>query len=205
VEGAVTFIVFLIVVLADGVLLPVALTIMLRIDTRITLAVVLPLTTVVVVAQLASRRLQGYERHSRAASQEVTEAIGDRFGAVQAIQFATAAWRVTRHVRTLNEARRKAAWRERLFREGLDVIVFNASQVGVGIVPLLAGSTLQSGHFTVGDFAPYVMSTWAASRQSGTSKASPPEGGALPLRQLLTIGQAYVWPHLGNAQRHYDC
>ena len=63
-----------------------AVAIMLRIDVLMTVVVLLPLLVVVVVAQLATARLQHYRRLSRTATGGVTGFLGEVFGAVQAVQ-----------------------------------------------------------------------------------------------------------------------
>jgi ATP-binding cassette subfamily B protein len=56
----------------------------------------------------------------------------------------------------LNENRRKAALKDRLFNEILRSIFHNSGDLGTGVILLLAVQALQAGSFTVGDFALFV-------------------------------------------------
>jgi len=64
--------------------------ILLRVNALITLLVFLPLICVVAIAQGMKKHLERYRRASREATGRVTSAIGEIFGAVQAIQVASA-------------------------------------------------------------------------------------------------------------------
>jgi ATP-binding cassette subfamily B protein len=91
--------------------------IMAQIDARITLLILFPLLAVIVIANLASNRVLKYRRDSRHATGVVTGAIAEIFGAVQAIKVAAAQKEVTAYFNHLNEIRRKAVVKDRLFNE----------------------------------------------------------------------------------------
>ncbi len=59
----------------------------------------LPLAVVTVVANLASQRIEKYREASRKAMGDVTDFIGEMFGAVQSVQVATAEERLVGHFR----------------------------------------------------------------------------------------------------------
>jgi ATP-binding cassette subfamily B protein len=87
----------------------------------------------------------------------VTGFLGENFGAVQAIKIANAEEDVTAHFQRLNETRRVAALKEKLFRGVLDMVNSSAVTFGTGIILLMAGAALRTGSFTVGDFALFVF------------------------------------------------
>lgn len=130
-----------------------ALAIMLRINPLIAAVVVVPLGLIVVAAQLASRRLAAYRLASREATGQVSGAVAEIFGAAQAIKLANGESQVVTHLRGLNEARRRAGLRERLFTELFNSIAGDAVTIGTGVILLLAGRSIRAGTFTVGDFA----------------------------------------------------
>lgn len=68
----------------------VGLSIMIAINTWITLAVLLPLALIVVVTQRVAARIEQYRKASREATGAVTGFLGEIFGAVQAIKVAGA-------------------------------------------------------------------------------------------------------------------
>ncbi len=134
----------------------VAIVIMLRVNVSITLLVFLPLVIVVVATNRAMRGLQEYRQARREAIGSVTDFIGEMFGVAQAIKVATAESRMIERFHALNETRRKAALRDRLFSELLRSVVWNAINLGTGLILLLTGQSMRTGAFTVGDLALFV-------------------------------------------------
>jgi len=129
------------------------LAILLAIDPQVTLLVFLPIVAVVVLAHAARARLRRLRERSRAATARVTGALGEVFGAVQAIQVAGAETRVTDHVRHLGDTRRRAMLGDRLLELGLDAAFANTASLGAGLTLLVAASAMRAGTFSVGDFA----------------------------------------------------
>ena len=165
-----------------GLFAIVSLSVMLRINTRITLLVFAPLAIIVIAANLATQRIQKYRRARRKATGRVIGFIGEIFGAAQAIKVTTAESHVIAQFRTLNETRRRAAIKDRLFDELLRSVFSNAYNLGVGGILLLAGRAMVDGTFTVGDFALFVYYlgwvseftgilgvAWARYKQAGVS------------------------------------
>jgi len=134
----------------------VAVVIMLRINVTITLLAFLPLVIIVAAANASTARVAQYRKATREATGKVTGFIAESFGAVQAVKVANAEDRLIDQFHTLNDERRKAALRDRLFNELLNSIFRNAGNVGAGVILLLAAQALQAGTFTVGDFSLFV-------------------------------------------------
>lgn len=130
--------------------------ILFRIDAELTVWVFVPLIAVVTAAQWATSWLQKYRAASREATGQVTGAISEMFGTVQAIQVAGAERRVIDNFMRLNDKRRKAMLQDKTFAQVLDSVFSNAVNIGTGLVLLLAASKMRSGAFTVGDFALFV-------------------------------------------------
>jgi ATP-binding cassette, subfamily B, bacterial len=130
--------------------------ILVRIDATMTLWVFLPLVVVVTLAQASTAVLQKYRAASREATSQVTGAISEMFGSVQAIQVAGAEKRVIEQFMSLNDTRRKAVLRDKVFSQGLDSVFSNAVNIGTGLILLFAAQRIQSGAFSVGDFALFV-------------------------------------------------
>jgi ATP-binding cassette subfamily B protein len=134
----------------------IAVAVMLSIDARITLIVLIPLAVVTVVVNLATQRIEKYREASRKAMGDVTDFIGEAFGAVQSVQVATAEERLVNHFRALNETRRQAGLKDRLFTELLSSVFRNTVALGTGVILLLSAEGMRAGTFTVGDFALFV-------------------------------------------------
>ncbi|MBK8900173.1 MAG: ABC transporter ATP-binding protein [Anaerolineaceae bacterium] len=143
-------------VTANGVFLIFALAIMMSINAKIALVALLPMVLVVLVTNSATGRIQAYRQEMRKRSGIVTGFIAESFGAVQAIKVASAEDRVIDYFGTLNEKRRQAALKDRLFNEVLGSVFQNSGNIGTAIILLLAAQSLQAGAFTVGDFYLFV-------------------------------------------------
>jgi ATP-binding cassette subfamily B protein len=134
----------------------VAVAVMLGINVTITLVALIPLVMVGLVSNAASGRIDRYRRASRKAAGKVTGFIGETFGAVQAVKVSTAEEDVSAEFEQLNEERRQVSLQDRLFNEILSSIFRNASNLGTGVVLILAGRAMQEGTFSVGDFTLFV-------------------------------------------------
>ena len=121
-----------------------------------TLLVFAPLVVVVAISQSASGRIQRYRRASRATAAIVSDNLGEMFEAAQAIKVAGAEEHVIAHFRKLNEARRSTALKDTVFSEVLMSISSSTVSMGTGLILLLGAGAMQSGTFTVGDFALFV-------------------------------------------------
>jgi ATP-binding cassette, subfamily B, bacterial len=133
-----------------------AFAILLSVNAAITIFVFLPLVAIVGVAQVATRRLQQSRAASQIATSRVTGALGEIFGAVQAVQIARAEKGVVDHFRGLSEVRRKTVLRERKFALFTSSIYWNTVYLGTGLILLLGAGAMRDGSFTVGDFALFV-------------------------------------------------
>jgi ATP-binding cassette subfamily B protein len=133
-----------------------AMAILLGVNATITIFVFVPLIAIVLVAQVATRRLQQSRAASQIATSRVTGALGEIFGAVQAVQIARAERGVVDHFRRLSDSRRKTVLRERAFALFTGSIYWNTVYLGTGMILLLGAQAMREGTFTVGDFALFV-------------------------------------------------
>jgi ATP-binding cassette subfamily B protein len=133
-----------------------ALTVMYQTNPLIAVGVALPLVLLLALSRLAIDRQREYRRRNRDAAEAVTAAVGEAFGAVQAIKVADAEARIAGHFARLGERRRGAAVGERMFFELWMAAWQLTVQVTTGIVLLLSVGATQSGRFTVGDLALFV-------------------------------------------------
>jgi ATP-binding cassette subfamily B protein len=133
-----------------------AMWILVNVNATITIFVFGPLIAIVGVAQVVTRRLQQSRAASRVATSRVTGALGEIFGAVQAVQIARAERGVVEHFRGLSETRRKTVLRERKITLLTGSIYWNTVYLGTGLILLLGARSMREGTFTVGDFALFV-------------------------------------------------
>lgn len=83
-------------------------------------------------------------------------AIGEMFGAVQAVKVAGAEEHVVGHLSHLNEARRKLLLKDRLLTLTLDGVFGSTVTLGTGLILILAAGSMRAGSLSVGDFALFV-------------------------------------------------
>ncbi|HKV59051.1 MAG TPA: ABC transporter ATP-binding protein, partial [Ktedonobacteraceae bacterium] len=146
----------------------IAVIIMARINLRITLIIFVPLALSIIVARLAWGRIHRYRHAARVATGNVIGFLGEIFSSVQAVKVANAEKDVINHFRALNDVRRKAMLRDRLFTEFLGSISDNAVSFGIGITLLLAAQAMAAKTFTVGDFALFVYYLWFTTQLPAT-------------------------------------
>jgi ATP-binding cassette subfamily B protein len=133
-----------------------AMWILVSVNATITIFVFLPLLAIVAVAQVVTRRLQQSRAASQVATSRVTGALGEIFGAVQAVQIARAERGVVDHFHRLSEQRRRAVLRERKISLLTGSVYWNTVYLGTGLILLLGAQAMRDGTFTVGDFALFV-------------------------------------------------
>lgn len=134
----------------------VAVTIMVRINARITLFVFTPLVAVVALVQMLRSKLQKYREASREATGLVTGAMGEIFSAVQAIKVAGEEENVTRHLEELNRKRHKMMLKDTLLTQTLYSVFYNTVSIGTGFILLLAAGSMKSGAMTVGELSLFI-------------------------------------------------
>lgn len=140
----------------------IALTVLLKVNPTVTLIVVLPILLTASLVEFASKRIEAYRQASQTATSQVTAFLGEIFGAVQAVKVANAEAAVVAYFQHFNEARRQAGVRDRVLNELLETTFLNVIPLGLGIILLVVGPTLNQGQnrFTVGDFALFEYYLW---------------------------------------------
>lgn len=124
---------------------------LLAVNAHLTLLVFLPLALVVAVVQSLSARIEKFRVVSRQATGRVTGAIGEIFGAAQAIQVAGAEKHVVDYFHSLNDRRRAGMVRDRTLTETLNSTFGAAVGLGKGAILLIVAFTVYSSHMGIGD------------------------------------------------------
>ena len=131
----------------------IALVTLLRIDVGITLLAFLPLVAMLTFVNIVNRRIQQYRRANQESIGAVTGLLGDVFAAAQAIKVAGAEENMVAHLQHANETRRQATLRDQLLERVIHAFSFGAGNIATGVLLIVAAQGLQSGRFSVGDFA----------------------------------------------------
>lgn len=135
----------------------IAIVVMLSISVPITLVGVVPMFLVTALSSLFSAKATYYREKTRETGAAVVGFIAEVFGAVQAVKVAGTESHLLDYFGNLNERRRAAAVKDRLFEELLRSLFWNAGNIATGIILLIVGGKIGSGAFTVGDFALFVF------------------------------------------------
>jgi ATP-binding cassette, subfamily B, bacterial len=133
----------------------VALIVMWRIHPTITLIAFVPVLFIVAINQWALAHVERFREASRRATGEVTGFIGEIYGAVQTIKFATAEARIARRLALLGETRRRTNVLDQTFSSIMNAVFTNVSSISAGVILLLLANTARSGEvaLSVGDLA----------------------------------------------------
>lgn len=135
----------------------VGVVIMAQINPRITLAVIVPLVLVMVLINLATRRIRAYRKAAQQSIGQVTGLVGEIFSSVTSVKVAGAEKHVVAHLDELNEKRRAATLRDTLFSQFLNTISYNMGNFGTGVLLFAAAGQMINGNFTIGDFTLFVL------------------------------------------------
>ncbi len=135
----------------------VGLVVMAQINPLITFAVFLPLAIIVILVNLATKRIRAYRLAAQQSIGGVTGLVGEIFGAVTSVKVAGAEHAVVAHLDELNETRRAATLRDTLFSQFLNTISYNMGNIGTGVLLFAAAGEMLAGRFTVGDFTLFVL------------------------------------------------
>ena len=155
-QGAVAPITIVIELSGHALSALIALIVLLRVNTFITLFAFLPMIAIVALTNGLGQRIQTYRRINRETTGRVTGFLGELFGAAQAIKVATTETNAVHHFDKLSEARRKAVIKENLFNQLLASMNSTTINLAMGVILILAGEMMRGGVFTVGDFALFV-------------------------------------------------
>ncbi|MCC6705624.1 MAG: ABC transporter ATP-binding protein, partial [Thermomicrobiales bacterium] len=135
----------------------IALIILATIDPWITVAVTVPMVTVVAGAHLLGGRITRTRQASSQATSEITGAIAGMLSATAAIQTAGAERSVIARFTDLNAQRRDLMVRDAVATTLVSAFARSAAGITTGVVMLVAADSVRSRDLSVGDFALFVI------------------------------------------------
>lgn len=143
---------------AQAIVLLISLAVLAQINLLFTLAVFVPLLLTIIAVHLAAGRVKRYRKLNQEAIGAVTGALGEIFGAVQAIKAAGTERHVAGYFSQIGEQRRHAALRDLLIVQTLTSFSANAANIAIGILLILAAEGFRRGGqpISVGDLALFV-------------------------------------------------
>jgi len=170
-----------------------ALTILFRIDARVTAMSVFPLLLVLGAARAVGRHVRRFREESRRSAERVVGLIEESMDKVQSVQLACAEDGFARRMGELNEKRLQATVRDRLLSQSFNSFFANAGTLSTGLILLAASASLRSGTFTVGDFAMFAAYVASLSRfiaVAGDALMQVRQGGVSIRRMQELLGKA---------------
>ena len=136
----------------------IAASVLTAIDAQMTLLVFAPLLFMVVVAERTGTRIRRYRNAARQATEQITGALGEMFGAVQTIKVAGVEDPMIGHFKKLNHERRKMMVRDKVLTAILESVFWNTLSIGTGLILILASGNIgREGGLTIGEFALFVF------------------------------------------------
>lgn len=117
---------------------------------------VVPLAVVAVVTARLGTTLKRLRAADRAATASVTGLIGDVMSSATTVKVNRADDHVLGRLAVLTDHRRRTAVRDRVLDEGIMAVSNGATDVGLGLVLIVAAGALASGSFGVGELTLFV-------------------------------------------------
>jgi len=134
----------------------VALIILWRINSMVTLLSFLPLFAIVLATHLARLSIDIYQRASSQVGAQVSGVIGEMFTGILALKAAGAEERLLHRFRLLSAERRRVALRNTLFTTILDTLYQSSTTFGTCLVLLAVVNLMRMSSFSIGEFALFV-------------------------------------------------
>jgi ATP-binding cassette, subfamily B, bacterial len=136
----------------------IAVGVLIAIDSRATVAIVVPIVFAAVGTTWLGPRLRRWRRAAREATARVTGFIGDTFGGVLAVQAGSAGAAVEERFARLNADRAQVSRRDQIGSELVRSLGYGTGEVAVGVVLVAVAAAFRGGDLSVGDlglFAAY--------------------------------------------------
>jgi ATP-binding cassette subfamily B protein len=129
---------------------------MFSINPGVTFFVFLPFTFAVILVNISRNKLTTLRRERRKATGIVTGTINEIFSSISSIKVASAESNILRHFTEVNRDRGEKAIKDEFFGAFLSAIRVLLISFAISIMLLLIANPMQTGAFTVGDFALFI-------------------------------------------------
>ncbi|MGZ4805605.1 MAG: ATP-binding cassette domain-containing protein, partial [Ilumatobacteraceae bacterium] len=120
---------------------------------RAALMLLIPLVGVAMATRTLDARIKRYRAADRITASAVSGLLGDVMAAATTVKVNNAIEPTIAHLRTLVDARRRTAVRDRVLDESVWAFSQGAADVGLGLVLLSAAGAMAAGRFSVGELA----------------------------------------------------
>lgn len=137
-----------------------AIGIMLRINTLFTIVTVIPIFAIVVVIKILENKISKYQENVRKTTTDTNSFIGQIFSSIQTIKIFNSGSGVVSKLKDLNELRKKAMIKSKMFGETLIQISGSLVHLALAVILLIGIKYFKSGTFFIGEFALFEYYFW---------------------------------------------
>ncbi|EQB88508.1 ATP-binding cassette subfamily B protein [Clostridium punense] len=134
----------------------IAVASLLIINWRVTVYIFIPLSLVILIINLASKRIKENRKVNREIHSKVSEMVGDTTRLVQTIKVSGGETCVLNHYEKLNRIRLKAILKDTLFDSSLQAVLGGTVYIGTAVMMLVVARIMMEGRFPIGDFSMFV-------------------------------------------------
>lgn len=134
----------------------IAVASLLIINWRVTIYIFIPLSLVILIINIASKRIKENRKVNREIHSRVSEMVGDTTRLVQTIKVSGGEPSVLNHYEKLNRMRLKAILKDTLFDSSLQAVLGGTVYIGTAVMMLVVARTMMEGRFPIGDFSMFV-------------------------------------------------
>lgn len=135
----------------------IAIASLLIINWRVTVYIFIPLSLVILIINIASKKIKENRKVNREIHSKVSEMVGDTTKLVQTIKVSGGEASVLRHYEKLNNLRLNAILKDTLFDSSLQAILGGTVYIGTAVMMLVVARTMMEGRFPIGDFSMFVI------------------------------------------------
>lgn len=134
----------------------IAVASLLIINWRVTVYIFIPLSLVILIINIASKKIKENRKINRKIHSRVSEMVGDTTRLVQTIKVSGGETCVLNHYEKLNRIRLKAILKDTLFDSSLQAVLGGTVYIGTAVMMLVVARTMMEGRFPIGDFSMFV-------------------------------------------------
>lgn len=134
----------------------IAIASLLIINWRVTLYIFIPLSLVIVIINVASKRIKENRKVNREIHSKISEMVGDTIKLVQTIKVSGGESSILHHYEKLNNVRLKAILKDTLFDSSLQAVLGGTVYIGTAVMMFIVARSMMEGRFPIGDFSIFV-------------------------------------------------
>lgn len=134
----------------------IAMASLLIINWKVTIFIFIPLSTAILIINIASKKIKANHKLNREIHGKVTETISDIANLVQTIKSSGEHRSVLKHYEKLNRKRFDIVMKDKLLEASLQAVMGSTVYIGTAVMMLVVAKSMMKGEFPIGDFSMFV-------------------------------------------------